>query len=212
MIIATEIKPSFLIETKLGGTVAGIDEAGRGPLSGPVVAACVILSDSFYPDGLNDSKKLSSKKRAEIFLQLQESGKNLSNFGIGIVDEKIIDKINILNATKLAMKMAFEDMCQKISREGKCQPNMVIVDGNFIPDINCKAQAIIKGDQKSFSIAAASVIAKETRDKIMIELDKEFPQYDWKQNKGYPTKKHFAAIKEFGICKYHRQSFNHVSD
>jgi ribonuclease HII len=208
MIIATEIKPRFLIETKLGGSVAGIDEAGRGPLSGPVVASCVILSNGFSPDGLNDSKKLSPKKRAEIFLQLQKC----NDFGIGIVDEKIIDQINILNATKLAMKMAFENMCQKISQEGKCQPDMVIVDGNFIPDINCKAQAIIKGDQKSFSIAAASVIAKETRDKIMIELDKEFPQYDWKQNKGYPTKKHFAAIKEFGICKYHRQSFNHVSN
>jgi ribonuclease HII len=206
MIIATEIKPSFLIERKLGGIIAGIDEAGRGPLSGPVVAACIILNNSSYPNGLNDSKKLSPKKRAEIFLQLKKS----NNFGIGIVDEKIIDQINILNATKLAMKMAFENMCQKI--EGRYKPDMVIVDGNFIPDIDCKAQAIIKGDQKSLSIAAASVIAKETRDKIMIELDKEFPQYDWKQNKGYPTKKHFAAIKEFGICKYHRQSFNHVND
>jgi ribonuclease HII len=175
-------------------------------LSGPVVAACIILNNSSYPNGLNDSKKLSPKKRAEIFLQLKKS----NNFGIGIVDEKIIDQINILNATKLAMKMAFENMCQKI--EGRYKPDMVIVDGNFIPDIDCKAQAIIKGDQKSLSIAAASVIAKETRDKIMIELDKEFPQYDWKQNKGYPTKKHFAAIKEFGICKYHRQSFNHVND
>jgi len=208
MTIATKIKPSFLIEMKLGRNVAGIDEAGRGPLSGPVVAACITLNNGFYPDGLNDSKKLSPKKRAEIFLQLKESG----DFGIGIVDEKIIDQINILNATKLAMKMAFENMRQKISQKGERLPNMVIVDGNFIPDIDCKAQAIIKGDQKSFSIAAASVIAKETRDNIMIELDKEFPQYDWKQNKGYPTKKHFAAIKEFGICKYHRQSFNYVSD
>ncbi len=235
MVIATKIKPSFLIEKNLGGIVAGIDEAGRGPLSGPVVAACVILSNAFsqnalappahqnqrfsryeYPDELNDSKKLSSQQRAKIFLQLQNS----TQFGVGIVGEKIIDQINILNATKLAMKMAFDDMCQKIFQKedqeknwGKnwekiYRPDMVIVDGNFIPDIDCPAQAIIKGDQKSLSIAAASVIAKETRDKIMIELDKEFPQYDWKQNKGYPTKKHFASIKEFGICKYHRQSFN----
>jgi ribonuclease HII len=199
MIIATEIKPSFLIEDKLGRIVAGIDEAGRGPLCGPVVAACLILDKDHYPKGIDDSKKLSIKKRVSLFSQLQ----NCSKFGVGVVDAKIIDQINILNATKLAMKIAFENMCERIN----FKPDFVIVDGNFIPDINCQAKAIIKGDQKSLSIAAASLIAKETRDKIMIELDKEFPQYDWKQNKGYPTKKHFAAIKEFGICKYHRQSF-----
>lgn len=199
MIIATKIKPDFLIENELGGIVAGIDEAGRGPLSGPVVAACAILNVNCYPLELNDSKKLSSKQRAKIFLQLQNSAK----FGVGIVSEKIIDEINILNATKLAMKIAFENMCEKIGYK----PDSVIVDGNFIPNIDCQATAIIKGDQKSLSIAAASVIAKETRDEIMAQLDQEFPQYNWKRNQGYPTKQHFAAIKEFGICKYHRQSF-----
>jgi ribonuclease HII len=208
MIIATKNKlknqANFLIETDLGGIVAGIDEAGRGPLSGPVVAACVILNVNSCPEDLNDSKKLSPKQRAKIFGELQNS----AQFGVGIVDEKTIDQINILNATKLAMKMAFENMCRKINYK----PNAVIVDGNFVPDINCNAKAIVRGDQKSLSIAAASVIAKETRDAIMDKLDQEFPQYNWKQNKGYPTKAHFAAIKEFGICKYHRQSFNHESN
>ena len=200
MKIATIIIPDFLIEQKLGGIVAGIDEAGRGPLAGPVVAACILLNSNDYPASLNDSKKLSPQKRVAIFSQLQISAR----FGVGIVNHQIIDQINILNATKLAMKIAFDDMCQKITRK----PNTVIVDGNFVPNIECNVKAIIKGDQKSLSIAAASIIAKETRDAIMIELDQEFPQYDWKNNKGYPTKKHFMAIKEFGISKYQRQSFN----
>lgn len=203
MIIATEINhlifPNFSIEEKHGGVVAGIDEAGRGPLAGPVVSACVILNRNDYPGQLNDSKKLSEKQRQNIFLQLQNSAR----FGIGIVDEKVIDKINILGATKLAMKMAFEDLRQKYN----LKPDLVIVDGNFVPAIDCKAEAIIKGDAKSFSIAAASVIAKEVRDKIMLELDREFPDYGWKKNKGYPTKLHFDKIAQLGFCKYHRQSF-----
>jgi ribonuclease HII len=203
MIIATEINksklPDFSIERRCSGTVAGIDEAGRGPLAGPVVAACIILDVKNYPKHLNDSKKLSEKKRAQIFIELQNS----AQFGIGIIDEKIIDKVNILNATKLAMKEAFENLCKKHD----IKPNMVIVDGNFVPQIDCLAQSIIKGDTKSLSIAAASIIAKETRDQIMIKLDKEFPHYDWKKNKGYPTKLHFDRIAEFGISKYHRQSF-----
>ena len=200
MIIATKIKPNYLIEQGLGGVVAGIDEAGRGPLSGPVVASCVILSVDSYPENLNDSKKLSKKTREEIFLDLTKS----CIFGVGVVGEKIIDKINILNATKLAMKMAFENMCCQIQHK----PHFVIVDGNFVPEIDCKALAVVRGDQKSISIAAASIIAKETRDIIMLEIDREFPYYDWKTNKGYPTKKHYEAIKKFGVCKYHRQSFN----
>jgi ribonuclease HII len=203
MIIATEINriklPDFSIEENCPGVVAGIDEAGRGPLAGPVVAACIILNRKNYPKQLNDSKKLSEKKRAEIFKELQNS----AQFGIGIIDEKIIDKVNILNATKLAMKGAFENLCKKYNIE----PDMVIVDGNFIPQISCLAQPIIKGDSKSLSIAAASIIAKETRDQIMTKLDKEFPNYNWAKNKGYPTKLHFDKIVEFGISKYHRQSF-----
>ncbi|MFT5703294.1 MAG: ribonuclease HII [Rickettsiales bacterium] len=206
MINATKIKPNFLIEQELMKSrlkpflVAGIDEAGRGPLSGPVVASCVILNHLQYPEALNDSKKLSAKNRANIFLEI----KDVARFGIGVVLEAKIDEINILNATKLAMKLAFEDLCQKYN----LIPDAVIVDGNFIPEIDCPSKAIIKGDEKSLSIAAASIVAKETRDEIMQKLDNEFPVYDWKKNKGYPTKYHFEMINKFGTCKYHRQSFN----
>lgn len=207
MLIATSnFRPNFLIEKELINKankspyfIAGIDEAGRGPLSGPVVAASVILDPNDYPDELNDSKKLSPQKRQEIFLKLTAKSK----FGIGIVDEAIIDEINILNATKLAMKKAFEDLCNKY----KFTPDFVIVDGNFVPQVNCPAQSFIKGDAKSLSIAAASIIAKETRDGIMRRLHDEFPQYNWKQNQGYPTQEHYEAIEKFGICKYHRKSF-----
>lgn len=193
--------PNFSIEENYEGLVAGIDEAGRGPLAGPVVAACVILNRSYYPKDLNDSKKLSKKLREEIFDNL----KNSTNIkiGIGIVDEQIIDQINIRNATKLAMKLAFEDLC----KQNNIIPSMVLVDGDFIPDISSKAQAIIKGDSKSLSIAAASIIAKETRDQIMLKLHEEFSVYGWNKNQAYPTKFHVDKIKEFGICKYHRKSF-----
>ncbi len=211
LIATTKIIPNFLIEDTLqkelmeqnqksSFLIVGIDEAGRGPLAGPVVAASIILDKNCYPENLNDSKKLSAKTRAEIFLQLQK----ISKFGIGIVDEKIIDKINILNATKLAMKLAFEDLCQKY----QINPHAAIVDGNFVPEIDCHAKAIVKGDQKSLSIAAASIIAKETRDNIMAQLNEKFPVYNWKKNQGYPTKEHFEMIKQFGVCEYHRQSFN----
>lgn len=206
MLIATKIKPDFSIENdlvkNLGKSlclIAGIDEAGRGPLAGPVVASCVVLDPKNHNQNLNDSKKLSPKLRREIFLDLKKSAK----FGIGIIDEKIIDQVNILNATKLAMKAAFEDLCQKY----QLNVDHVLVDGNFIPNINCDAKAIIKGDQKSLSIAAASIIAKETRDEIMKNLDEQFPVYNWKKNQGYPTKEHYEAIKNFGVSKYHRQSF-----
>lgn len=191
--------PNFSFEEQYSGLVAGIDEAGRGPLAGPVVASCVILPKDNYPKELNDSKKLSSLQRAEIFLLLN----SIAQIGIGIVSENIIDEINILNATKMAMKLAFEDLCAKY----KLIPDMVLVDGNFIPQINSKAISIIKGDSISLSIAAASVIAKQTRDQIMQELDKEFPQYGWIRNMAYGTKFHLDKINEFGICKYHRKSF-----
>lgn len=196
---------NFLIEESCGGTVAGIDESGRGPLAGPVVAACVVLNPNDYPTGINDSKKLTAKKRVEIFQQL----KAIAKFGIGIVDEKTIDKINILNATKLAMCQAWQNLCQKYQFE----PDSAIVDGNFVPDIQSAHKAIqklavIKGDQKSLSIAAASIVAKETRDQIMLDLHKKFPDYGWDKNKGYPTKLHFDQIAKFGTCKHHRLTFN----
>ena len=196
--------PNFLIEDQYQGLVLGIDEAGRGPLAGPVVAACVLLDRGNYPANINDSKKLSKKMRHEINLQLQSCAK----FAVGIVNEDIIDKINILNAAKLAMKLAFENLCIKY----KILPDMVLVDGNFVPDIDCKTQAVVKGDQKSLSIAAASIVAKQTRDQIMLNLDKEFPEYGWSKNQAYPTKQHIEQIKQIGICKYHRRSFSPIKN
>jgi len=191
--------PDFNIEKEIGGIIGGIDEAGRGPLAGPVVAACIILDKNNYPCDINDSKKLNAKKRERIFKNLITT----QIYGIGIVDNIKIDEINILNATKLAMKLAYEKLQEKFGKK----IDHIIVDGNFIPQIKCPASPIIKGDTKSLSIAAASIIAKETRDQIMFNLAEEFPQYGWEGNKGYPTAAHFTAIKEFGATKYHRQSF-----
>lgn len=196
--------PNFLIEDEHSGVIAGIDEAGRGPLAGPVVAACVVLNRDYYPLGLNDSKKLSKSKREKLFLEIKEK----AQFGIGIVNESKIDEINILNATKLAMKLAFLDFCNKYN----FKPDMVLVDGNFIPQIDSNAKFVIKGDQKSLSIAAASIIAKESRDLIMEDLSKEFPDYEWHKNQAYPTKFHINKINEIGICKYHRKSFSPVKN
>jgi len=195
--------PDFSIEESYEGINAGIDEAGRGPLAGPVVAACVILNRSSYPQELNDSKRLSKKLREKIFTDLKNSAD--VKIGVGIVDEKIIDQINIRNATKLAMKLAFENLCKH-----HISPDIVLVDGNFVPDILCQAKAIIKGDGKSLSIAAASIIAKETRDQIMLKLHDEFPIYGWNKNQAYPTKFHVDKVERFGICKYHRQSFEPI--
>lgn len=200
-----KIYPNFLIEDYFAQKiVAGIDEAGRGPLSGPVVAACVILDRNNYPKDINDSKKLSKTSRKKIFNFLKENSK----FGVGIVDEKKIDEINILQATKLAMFLAYKNLCEK----HQTNPKVLLVDGNFKPFENSEIEIvpIVKGDQKSLSIAAASIIAKETRDAIMLKLNEEFPQYCWNKNAGYPTKSHIFAIEKFGICKYHRKSFEPI--
>lgn len=196
--------PSFLIEDSLNELMsAGIDEAGRGPLAGPVVAACVVLDRKNYPSEINDSKKLSAKLRRKIFLELKEN----CYFGVGIVDAKKIDEINILQATKLAMLKSYENFCDKY----KIRPQAILVDGNMKPfEIRDEIKQIIpvvKGDQKSLSIAAASIIAKETRDEIMHELHKKFPQYSWDKNAAYPTKQHVDSIMQFGICEFHRKSF-----
>lgn len=200
-----KIYPNFLIENSFSvDLVAGIDEAGRGPLCGPVVAACVILDQSNYPKEINDSKKLSKTARRKIFSFLKENAK----FGVGIVDENKIDEINILQATKLAMLLAYEDLCKKYL----IKPKIILVDGNFKPfeKHGIEITSIIKGDQKSITIAAASIIAKETRDEIMLGLNAEFPQYLWNKNSGYGTKFHISAIEKFGICKYHRKSFEPI--
>lgn len=180
--------------------IGGVDEVGRGPLIGSVVAACVVLPKGFILDGLTDSKKLSEKKR-DMFYDIIIS--NAIAVGIGIVDEKEIDRINIYEATKVAMKEAIKNTNIKLEH--------VLIDAMPL-DIEVDTTSIIKGDAKSISIAAASVIAKVTRDRMMYELDQKYPMYDLANNKGYGTKKHIEAIKEYGITKYHRLSFKPVSD
>ena len=180
--------------------IGGVDEVGRGPLIGSVVASCVVLPRDFVLDGLTDSKKLSEKKREEFYDIIKEKAIAI---GIGIVDEKIIDEVNIYEATKIAMKKAISDINIKLDH--------VLIDAMPL-DIDINTTSIIKGDAKSISIAAASVIAKVTRDRMMYELDKKYPMYDLGNNKGYGTKKHIEAIKKYGITKYHRLSFRPVSE
>ena len=180
--------------------IAGIDEVGRGPLVGPVVTACVILPINYKLDGLTDSKKLSEKKREEFYQILMNDAISI---GIGIVDEKRIDEINIYEATKEAMVMALNNSSIK--------PEHVLIDAMKL-DIDIPSTSIIKGDAKSLSIAAASVIAKVTRDHMLYDLDKKYPMYDFKSNKGYPTKKHLDAINEYGIIDEHRKTFGPVKN
>ena len=179
--------------------IAGIDEAGRGPWAGPVVSAAVILNEKNIPDGLNDSKKLSEKKR----LSLYSSIYNFHSVGVGISSIEEIDSMNVLQATFLSMNRAVEDL--------NPQPEHILVDGNLDPGLNFKTRCIIKGDSISISIAAASVIAKVTRDNLMLKLDKEFPNYNWKKNKGYGTAEHRNALELHGPCKYHRKSFSPIN-
>ena len=183
---------------ELGGyrLIGGIDEAGRGPLAGPVVAACVILNPEDPVLGVNDSKKLSPKRRSELKKQIEE--KALA-YGIGIVDEKTIDEINILEATKLAMKTAVENM--------KIQPDYLLIDALTLPDLSIPQEGIIKGDVLSVSIAAASILAKETRDELMIQLDAQYPGYGFAKHKGYGTPQHISALKSMGPLPIHRKSF-----
>lgn len=181
--------------------VAGIDEAGRGPIAGPVVAACVVydqasLKNSFNKK-INDSKKLTPKLRQELFAHILQSALSV---GIGIVDEKTIDKINILQSTKEAINIALQNLTLK--------PEAVLVDGNFFTHNNFKIQNIVKGDSRSYIIAAASIIAKVTRDKIMVEYDKQFPEFGFAKHKGYGTIYHINAISKFGLSPLHRKTFH----
>lgn len=175
--------------------IAGIDEVGRGPLVGPVVTAAVILPKDFYDERINDSKKLTEKKRELLYDVIME---NALSVGIGMSSPEVIDEINILNATKKAMIEAINNLSVK--------PQHLLIDAVKL-DIDIPQTSIIKGDAKSESIAAASIIAKVTRDRMMIELDKEHPEYDFKHNKGYGTKKHIDAIEKYGILKEHRKTF-----
>ncbi|MFH0736443.1 MAG: ribonuclease HII [bacterium] len=176
--------------------IAGVDEVGRGPIAGPVVAAAVIFDKETFIEGINDSKKVSEKNRMLLYPQIIKCA---LSYGIAECDNYEIDKINILNASLKAMKMAVEKL--------KIKPDLVLIDGNKEFKTELKTLAVIKGDGKSFSIAAASIIAKITRDKLMTELDKIYPCYLWAKNKGYPTKEHFNAVYKNGITGLHRKSF-----
>ena len=176
--------------------VAGVDEAGRGPLAGPVVSAAVVLRNGDYIEGVDDSKKLSSKKREILFEEIKVRA---LYFGIGIADESYIDEHNILNATFYSMKQAVDKLEHK--------PEYVLVDGNRVPDWEYPSRAIVKGDSLSMSIAAASIIAKVTRDRIMVEYDRSYPAYAFARHKGYATRYHMNAIKQEGLCPIHRRTF-----
>ena len=180
--------------------IAGIDEVGRGPLVGPVVSACVVLPKDYFLEGLTDSKKLSKKKR-EFFYDIIM--KDALSVGIGVVDNNVIDDINIYEATKVAMKEAFDKANKKIKIEH------VLIDAMKL-DLGTETTSIIKGDLKSITISAASVIAKVYRDRLLEELDKKYPMYGFKDNAGYGTKKHIEAIEEYGIIKEHRKTFKPV--
>ena len=180
--------------------IGGVDEVGRGPLVGPVVAACVVLPEEFHLEGLTDSKKLSEAKREYFF---EEIKKQAISYGIGIISEKRIDEINIYEATKEAMKEAIKNC--------KIQPDYVLTDAMKL-DIDIPITPIIKGDLKSITISAASVLAKVTRDRMLVELDKKYPMYDFKNNVGYPTKKHLEAIEKYGIIEEHRKSYGPVKE
>ena len=184
--------------------IAGIDEAGRGPLAGPVVAGCVVLDRSKEILFLNDSKKLSKKRREELYKEIKEKA---FAFGIGIVSEKVIDEINILEATHIAMKEAFENANSMYRDKFDKDINLLFVDALKIKNIDVKQVSIIHGDALSISIAAASIVAKVTRDERMEEYDKKYPEYGFAKHCGYGTKFHMDKLKEIGPCEIHRKSF-----
>ncbi len=197
----TEVKIDWLRyenEAKADGfnIVCGIDEAGRGPLAGPVCAAAVILPEGCIIEGVNDSKKLTEKKREQLFDVIKETA---LAYSIATADEKEIDEINILQATYLAMNRAFRGLSIK--------PDMALVDGNRDPNLGIPTRTIVKGDANSMSIAAASILAKVTRDRFMFEMDKKYPEYQFAKHKGYGTKLHYEMLDKYGASEIHRMSF-----
>lgn len=194
--------------------IIGVDEAGRGPLAGPVVAsACMFLDRSVHIDGICDSKLTSEEERPEIYDSIINS--NGSIWATSVITHKEIDDINILQATMKGMKSAIEEVLRKGIKEHQIDPNevLVLVDGNRIPEnLDVEAQAVVKGDSKVYSIACASILAKVTRDKIMIEYDKEFPDYGFAKHKGYPTVEHRRILSEIGPCFIHRSTYGPVRD
>ncbi len=176
--------------------VCGVDEAGRGPLAGPVFAGAVILPENYTHEILNDSKKLSEKKRDLVY---DDIVRDALAWSVGVATEKEIDEINILNATFLAMKRAVEGLSIK--------PELAFIDGNRYPNTGVKEITIVKGDSKCMSVAAASVIAKVSRDRFMLEMDKKYPQYQFSKHKGYGTKLHYEMIEKYGVSEIHRRTF-----
>lgn len=189
--------PTFDLEDEHGasGPVAGVDEAGRGPLAGPVVAAAVILDRRETPDGLNDSKKLTARRRAALAEEIRKS----SIVGVGLADVEEIDRFNILGASLLAMTRAVDALARP--------PAIFLIDGDHAPRLAQRTLTVVKGDARSSSIAAASIIAKTVRDNIMIRLAEEYPAYDWASNKGYGAPAHLAALRQRGASPHHRASF-----
>lgn len=177
--------------------IAGVDEAGRGPLAGPVVAAAVIFAPERYIAEVADSKTLTDRQRRSVFEQIVRQSEAI---GVGVVWQQEIDRLNILNATLKAMVLAIEDLT--------IAPDFVLVDGNRLPELDVPGEAVVDGDALSFSISAASIVAKVIRDDIMIEFDHLYPQYGFARNKGYGTAQHREALKKFGPCPLHRRSFN----
>ena len=193
--------PDFELENALINSgksyVCGVDEAGRGPLAGPVCAAAVILPQGLQIEGLNDSKKLSEKKREALYDIIIEKA-IAYNIAFGTLEE--IEEYNILEATYIAMNRAIDGL--------KIKPDHALIDGNRVPKgINVPCDTVVKGDAKSFSIAAASILAKVTRDRLLLEYDDLYPEYNFKKHKGYGTKEHYEAINKYGVCKIHRLSF-----
>lgn len=184
--------------------IAGIDEVGRGPLAGPVVTACVVLPEDFHVLGIDDSKKLSEKKRETLYDEILE---NVLAYGIGLVDNDTIDEINILEATKVAMAMSIDNANKMLNEKGLGHIEHALIDAVKLEGIPCDQTSIIKGDQKSVSIAAASIIAKVTRDRMMVEYSQIYPGYAFEKNKGYGTKAHYEGIAKFGITPIHRKTF-----
>ncbi|MFC7049691.1 ribonuclease HII [Emcibacter nanhaiensis] len=192
--------PDFSLELQAGGIVCGVDEVGRGPLAGPVVAAAVILDPDNIPDGLNDSKKLSARKRERLYEEITAS----CCFAFGEASVEEIDELNILRASLLAMQRAVLNLPRK--------PDHALVDGNQMPDLICPASCVIKGDARSFSIAAASIIAKVKRDFFMKKLAENYPEYGWERNAGYGTRQHMDALELVGASPFHRKSFAPIRD
>jgi ribonuclease HII len=189
------LEPSYKFDQDYETPIIGVDEVGRGPLAGPVISAAIILNKEKIPEGINDSKKLSKKKREVINEELISQ----HSFAIGIASVEEIDKINILQASLLAMKRAVLNL--------NIKPQTILVDGNKLPDLEYNMYPIIKGDSKSISIAAASIIAKVYRDKLMQDLSLQYPGYYWEKNSGYGTKQHLLALDNLGVTPIHRKSF-----